>query len=223
MLLHQPAALSLLHHRRHPLPPSPFSSFPVSSSGESSGARVELCVEPRPMAGSCWCVGMGILGEQGRGPLATTATSRSPTARVSQHRGGGGSRRVGGRPHVIDVQTSSARWADTNTTRINMARERHGPTCPVLVPGTARPPCPCWAKIPTRQPDTGTTRSNGRHGPRHDSRWIPATPPCDRWIPASPPFLYKGQRRPITPPTLTLVHLHAPSSLSSLVVAAPAI
>jgi hypothetical protein len=112
---------------------------------------------------------------------------------------------------VPDVQMGSARWAGTNTTRLNAARERHGPACP---------PCPCWAEIPTRQPDTGTARSNSRHGPRHDGRWIPATPPCDRWIPASPPFLYKGQRRPSTPPTLTLVHLHAPSSLSSLVAAA---
>jgi hypothetical protein len=106
------------------------------------------------------------------------------------------------------------------TRPLNTACERHGPTCPVLVPGTARPTCPCWAEIPTYHHDTGTTRSNGRHDPRHDGRWIPATPPCDRWIPASPPFLYKGQRRPSTPPTLTLVHLHAPSSLSSLAAAA---
>jgi hypothetical protein len=58
-------------------------------------------------------------------------------------------------PLVIDVQTGSARWAGTNT-----ARERYGSACLVLVPGT--------------------THSNGRHGPRHDGRWIPATPPCDR-------------------------------------------
>jgi hypothetical protein len=114
----------------------------------------------------------------------------------------------------------SARWAGTNTACLNTACERHGPTCLVLVPGTTRPPCPCWAGIPTRQQDTGTARSNGRHGPRHDGRWISATPPCDRWNPASPPFLYKGQRRPSTPSTLTLVHLHAPSSLSSLAAAA---
>jgi hypothetical protein len=32
---------------------------------------------------------------------------------------------------------------------------KHGSACPMLVPGTARPPCPCWTEIPTRQPDTG--------------------------------------------------------------------
>jgi hypothetical protein len=44
-------------------------------------------------------------------------------------------------PGVIDVQMGSARWAGTNTARLNTARERHGTVCPVSVPGTARPPC----------------------------------------------------------------------------------
>jgi hypothetical protein len=123
--------------------------------------------------------------------------------------------------YAIDVQMGSACWAGINTAHLNTACERHGPACPVLEPGTARTPCPCWFGIPARQHDTGTTRSNGRHDPRHDIHWIPGTAPCDCWIPASPHFLYNGQRRPsVVPPTLTLVHLHAPSSLSSLAAAA---
>jgi hypothetical protein len=39
------------------------------------------------------------------------------------------------------VQMGSARWAGTNTARLNTAQERHGTVCPVPVPGTARPQC----------------------------------------------------------------------------------
>jgi hypothetical protein len=119
-----------------------WSPGPVGDGPATHRAWPSTAVEASAAAGSAPTMAVAT----NRGTLAQRRREREVPARGTQRkftvaRADLFLRSISENTPRIDVQMGSARWAGTNTARLNTVRERHDMICPVSVPGTARPPC----------------------------------------------------------------------------------